>query len=557
MKVADWRPADGFELEPNAEAACREVTTNVAVIAGPGSGKTELLAQRGDFLLRTNICPYPRRILAISFKVDAARNLEKRVRDRCGPDLAARLDSYTFDAFALGLVRRFRLAIPDAQRPPADFTPAKEGNGHNVIAFKRLVPLALEILDHPDVIRELRAAYSHLFLDEFQDCTDPQYQLVKKAFHDTETLVTAVGDTKQRIMGWVPGALEDAFGTYGPDFQVVDPLNLYENFRSLPVLRRMQNRMIAVMDHSGARDPSELNGDEGTIETLSTSTDDEEAAAVIAWIKGRLADGVAPEDIALLMPRTPEAYTWKIRASLEAADVPLDPGDAEQSLRSEPLAQLIVDHLRLASGSPAPDAYARLTGSALFFAETETASDRLRTGWNKLRHRLRRHLGPEASRLRSRLNLLTAIGEFVALFPDESLTALHPTYTAPGRIGEVQVHLANHLVHLLSGSEEVSALLRRFGKAEGVQIMTTYKSKGLEFDSVVLLGVERETYWGTPHEEEALFFVGISRAKANLLLTHTSRRPRPDGYYGRWHVGRRAHNEFLGYAIEPLTAPSP
>ena len=86
---------------------CREQERSVAVTAGPGSGKTELLAQRADFLLRTNICPYPRRILAISFKTDAAANLGARVRERVPPDLASRLDSQTFHSFALRLIRRF------------------------------------------------------------------------------------------------------------------------------------------------------------------------------------------------------------------------------------------------------------------------------------------------------------------------------------------------------------------------------------------------------------------------------------------------------------------
>lgn len=557
MNPAAWSPADGFELEPNAEAAGREVRRNVAVIAGPGAGKTELLAQRADFLLRTNTCPYPQRILAISFKVDAARNLEKRVRERCGPDLAARLDSYTFDAFALGLVRRFRLAIPMPDRPEAGFTPAEKGNGHDVVEFKRLVPLALEILDHPDVIRELRAAYSHLFLDEFQDCTDAQYQLVKKGYLGTRTLVTAVGDTKQRIMGWVPGALEDAFGDYGSDFQVGDPVVLSQNYRSLPVLRRMQNRMIARMDPGGALDPAELPGDDGRIAILTTCTDDDEAQEVTAWVQCRMTEGVAPEDIALLVrqapDRFPDLYARKIRASLEDAGVPLDPGDTKHSLRSEPLAQLIVDHLRLVVGAPAPDAYSRLTESSLFYAETEAASDLLRTNWNKLRRKTRARLGPGADSLSHRLVLLTAIGEFVSLFPRETLAALHPAYTAPHQIDDVQVRLVNHLQELLADPADVASLLRRFGKAEGVQIMTIHKSKGLEFNSVAIIGVETETFWAyrkAPDEERSVFFVAASRAKESLLLTHTARRVKPDGYDKPWDVARHGHAEFLGYAAE-------
>lgn len=82
-----WTPSAGLALEPNALRAAKETARNLALTAGPGAGKTEMLAQRADFLLRTGSTRYPRRILAISFKVDAAQNLKARVRKRCGPEL--------------------------------------------------------------------------------------------------------------------------------------------------------------------------------------------------------------------------------------------------------------------------------------------------------------------------------------------------------------------------------------------------------------------------------------------------------------------------------------
>lgn len=103
-----WRPADSLTLEPNALRAATERERCLALTAGPGAGKTEMLAQRADFLLRTGTCRYPKRILAISFKVDASRNLKERVRRRCGSGLSARFDSYTFHAFAKRIIDRFR-----------------------------------------------------------------------------------------------------------------------------------------------------------------------------------------------------------------------------------------------------------------------------------------------------------------------------------------------------------------------------------------------------------------------------------------------------------------
>src|SRR6185312_8260589 len=119
LRPDEWRPVDVLGLENAVEDAVR-ASFNAVVIAGPGAGKTELLAQRACYLLQTDLCPSPRRILAISFKRDAARNLSDRVAKRCEPELARRFDSMTFDAFAKNLVDRFGRALPARWRPSDD-----------------------------------------------------------------------------------------------------------------------------------------------------------------------------------------------------------------------------------------------------------------------------------------------------------------------------------------------------------------------------------------------------------------------------------------------------
>jgi superfamily I DNA/RNA helicase len=68
----DWRPVGIDELEPAAWNAVGLAGSSF-VVAGPGAGKTEFLAQRADYLFATSVCRKPRSILAISFKRDAAR----------------------------------------------------------------------------------------------------------------------------------------------------------------------------------------------------------------------------------------------------------------------------------------------------------------------------------------------------------------------------------------------------------------------------------------------------------------------------------------------------
>ena len=115
-----WQTSGGIALEKNAWDVVRS-SDNTLVVAGPGAGKTELLAQRACYLLQANICPNPMRILAISFKRDAAHNLRDRVEFRCSRELSARFDSFTFDAFAKNLVDRFREGLPHMFCPAENY----------------------------------------------------------------------------------------------------------------------------------------------------------------------------------------------------------------------------------------------------------------------------------------------------------------------------------------------------------------------------------------------------------------------------------------------------
>lgn len=127
----DWKPVGVNALETNALSVVRSAN-NRSVIAGPGAGKTELLAQRAAYLLQTGSAPAPRRILAISFKRDAATNLATRVRQRCHRNHAERFDSMTFDAFAKGLIDRFGQALPEHWRPRPDYEIMFPGDGITV-----------------------------------------------------------------------------------------------------------------------------------------------------------------------------------------------------------------------------------------------------------------------------------------------------------------------------------------------------------------------------------------------------------------------------------------
>lgn len=102
-----------------------------------------------------------------------------------------------------------------------------------------------------------------------------------------------------------------------------------------------------------------------------------------------------------------------------------------------------------------------------------------------------------------------------------------------------------------------SAALGRLSGEGAVKIITIHKSKGLEFEKVILLGVENQLFWsksfdyaqGTKIPKEVLhtFFVAVSRAKHELVLTSVQIRNRPRGFTGRWNEGRTSYAGLLHF----------
>ncbi len=541
-----WMPADGFMLEPNAMTAATEMERCLALTAGPGAGKTEMLAQRADFLLQTGTCRYPKRILAISFKVDASRNLKERVQKRCGVDLASRFDSYTFHAFAKRIIDRFRPVLTGQSALDPDFSIGDRRISRKKIQFADLIPLALEILQTSQVAcNAIRKTYSDVFLDEFQDCTGYQYALVRLAFKSTNIRLTAVGDTRQRIMGWA-GALEGIFLNFAKDFNAIS-LNMYLNFRSKPRLLRMQNEMIRVLDPASVMPADQIIGDEGEIISVNFDNSLLEADYLADQVHNWIFDeGIPLSEIAILISKQPELYADFLMAEFEKRGIPFRNEQQLQDLSTEPVSRLIVDYLLSIYGSREPAAWLRLMDRLIPFSD-EREQINMRQGWQQFINTQMK----EAVLLTEKKGTWPDIWGLVIVFLNKvgknNLTALSPDYESFSRLKEVVSETKSRISELLNIEPELIKALARFSEEKAVSILTIHKSKGLEFDSVVILGVENELFWGTLDEERCAFFVGMSRAKRRLFLTTCEQRRRPSGA-SRWAETRTQQNEFLGYA---------
>lgn len=411
-----------------------------------------------------------------------------------------------------------------------------------------MVPLAVTIAEKSEIARNaIQKTYSHVFLDEFQDCTAEQYKLIETCFLGTPARLIAVGDTKQKIMGWA-GAVDGIFGTYAADFKA-KTLNLYQNFRSAPRLRRMQNAMVRVMDAAAALEDEELVGDEGEIEILRFQDAGEEAAhlanAIGDWIES---ESIEPAEIAVLVSRQQNLYCRELRAALAERNVPFRQEDETQDLAAEPVASLIVDFLQVVSGRAAPEAYRRLLDIVASDAgDDDEQEHRARSRWHGFVDDARQRIVSSEVNLADKGAVGKLVEELIAAVGRDAVAALSADYAQGDRLNQRIAETVKHISEQLQSGIDLSTALSSFSAERAVRIMSIHKSKGLEFERVIVLGVEEETFWGDIEAERSAYFVAISRAKKRLSLTVCDHRERPKGAK-RWDEERTAHAEFLGYA---------
>lgn len=545
-----WEPAGQLKLEPNALITVKANTGSIVVGAGPGAGKTELLAQRADFLFRTGASAYPRRILAIAFKVDAARNLRERVRRRSGGHYASRFDSFTFHAFAKRIIDNYRPALTGQDALNPDYRIDRYTRiPHEQITFDDMVPLALRILENnPYALGGIRQTYSHVFFDEFQDATKSQYSLIKRAFGESAALLTAVGDTKQRIMGFA-GALNGIMQTFADDFDA-QPLALYQNRRSAPRLRRMQNRMVMDMDPAAAIDPATLAGDEGDIDILGFTSDDDEADYVADLVCTQLDAGVPPSEIAILIRYWPHLIGAKLIEALAARGVPIRNEQSDQDLAAEPASALILNFIQVVADDQQPAAYTELMRVASRPDASEEEASRFDRRLKELLQETRSALHTEPSQRTDIGFWRMKVTDLLELVSRPVILALSPSYAQGSRLDDLINEALEAFERVLLSTSDPAEAIRSLSDFNAVRVLTIHKCKGLEFDHVIVLGVEHETFWGDSDAAASEYFVSISRAKSQLTLTHAARRERPPKHSGNWKVNRRPQQSYLGYALE-------
>lgn len=589
-----WKPLGITDFETNALEAVRESRRNVCVAAGAGAGKTEFLAQKAAYLLQTGLCVQPKRILAISFKRDAARNLGARVESRCPQEQARRFDSQTFDAFTKGLLDRFRAAIPAPYSPPRDyridfpkaqqirnFLAAQGFHDQNAQQFERVLartkhpfdmttdqavrvywmsqysdfqnvllsfPMINRLVDwllrtNPRIRKALQATYPFVFLDEFQDTTYAQYELLNTLFSGGQTVFTAVGDNKQRIMGWA-GAMSNAFERFREDYDA-KPISLVSNWRSHQDLVVIQQKVAERIDPSSvrplARARREVTGDVAAIWHYDSNA--EQAAGLASWIVGEVANGIAPHDFGILVRQYANDIEDTLaepllRGGVRLRNVARTVGDISiQDLLGEELTEILIPLLRLGATSKCPIHWTRTQRSLQFlesvYSDDEAGQarlqDRLQTFVRALRSEMKANRPDGCAARTMALRALDFVGSPV-------LRRAFSAYQREEDFGRVWDGFLELLVESTGGARNWTEALDQFEGVQQVALMTIHKSKGLEFHTMVFYGLDDRSWkYLEPNQPEELnsFFVALTRARQRAFFTSSAQSGGPVGWIER------------------------
>ena len=580
----EWNPAEGFKLESEAwETVISDV--NTVVVAGPGAGKTELLAQRACFLLETNTCRYPKKILAISFKKDAAVNLKERVELRCGKELASRFESKTYDAFAKEILDRFKNSLVESYRPSNNYSIADKSdvkkafkiagldfNGNQTVfnqAYNKLTGNTLPLnnnkidrilIDTWNVLlkgsedenfnssltfemisrlaeylvrsnkyikKAIEITYSHVFLDEFQDTTSIQYDLVKTCFLKTGTIITAVGDSKQRIMLWA-GARKSIFEDFQSDFSG-EKRTLIMNHRSAPRLVVLQKEIYNLLNEDiiSLKTSKKWSAKDGVAYLRVFRDFQKEAEILSEEIDKLLKDDIKINEICILVKQKVDMYANVIINKLSKHGIKARNEALYQDLLKEEIIMVLVSLFKLALNDRSPSDWEYIYNilGELYGIE----------GYNQKRlYNFTSEIESMIKIIKKKLNntnnqqLSDSIDYIIEFISYEKFASKYQQYKSKNYFNDLITKFKELLWREYEETKNWNKAIDNFEGKNSIPVMTIHKSKGLEYDTIFFVGLEDSAFWNfnkQPDEDRRAFFVALSRAKRRIDFTFSLKRP--------------------------------
>ena len=428
----------------------------------------------------------------------------------------------------------------------------------NAVDFDDLLMLTVDVLERfPDVREKWQKAFRYILVDEYQDTNHAQYRLLQLLAEKHQNLM-AVGDPDQSIYAF-RGADINNILDFERDFPGTRTIALEQNYRSTNSILDAANTVIS---NNRERKPKELwseLGDGEPVRVLEVEDEHAEARFVAAGIAALVEEGFSGDEVAIFYRTNAQSRVLEdvlvrqgvgyqviggprfyeraeIKDAIAYLQVIDNPYDAVSLQRIANRPRRGIGDSSLARLQTWADAQGRSLWEATEFAEEAgvgAAPLRAVQGFRTLMQSLQSGaLELPVSELLERT--LERSGYLEALEAERTIEALGRLENLQELVGVAREYQEREdepsLSHFL---QEISLYSDQDAIREEslVTLMTLHNAKGLEFRAVYLIGMEEGIF---PHsrsieeqgieEERRLAYVGMTRAREQLTLTHASSR---------------------------------
>jgi DNA helicase-2/ATP-dependent DNA helicase PcrA len=446
---------------------------------------------------------------------------------------------------------------------------------NSALDFDDLLMLAVRLFQqHEDILHKYQQRYVHILVDEFQDTDSAQYQLVR-LLTETRRNLFVVGDEDQSIYGW-RGADFRNVRRFRQDYPEARVILLEQNYRSTQNILEAARHVIALNTQRTDKRLWTQNARGLPITVFEAYDEQEEAEYVVRDIEQLLKEGACDLRECAVMYRT-NAQSRVIEDAFVRHALPYKLVGATRFYERKEIKDVLA-YLRLVHNPYDDVSLQRIMNVPPrgIGAKTATALERWAAGQNvplytALQLLREAQQGSEsggtdvALPLDSRstrvlLALLSLLESWISARSETSLLDLlgrvledsgYENYVRDGtdegeerweNIQELRTVArdyaglapADDLTTFLEDVALVSDVDNLRDEVNAATLLTLHMAKGLEFDTVFIVGMEEgilphSRSMGEPEEmeeERRLCYVGMTRAKSRLYLIHTFRRTR-------------------------------
>ena len=425
--------------------------------------------------------------------------------------------------------------------------------------------------NHPEVLDKYRKQFQYILVDEYQDTNTAQYLIVKQ-LSMLRKRITVVGDDAQSIYAFRGARIENIFN-FKKDFPEHKLFKLERNYRSTQNIVEAANSVIAKNKQQIKKNVYSKKEHGAKIQIKEIYNEREEGKFVIKELK-KIVSAQKHEYLDFAILYRTNAQSRIFEEELLRNNIPHRVYGGMSFYQRKEIKDLLA-YLRLTINHNDDEAIRRVLnyprrgiGGTTEEKIYKYADDNSTTIWEALRSVNKIQMGLNPRAINKILGFVNLIEEFTSKIPIQDafeitdeiakssgiLKDLYKDKTPQGLSRRENIQeLLNAIKDFTEAKEEVDekptlnkfledvALLTNDDKKDEdknkVSLMTVHSAKGLEYKNVFIVGVEMNlfpSFMATQNpndkkaleEERRLFYVAITRAEVNLIISHAKKRTR-------------------------------